>query len=97
MKTLFDKLKIQLPILLYNRHHYYSKRYLYYYKCFLEHLQALDLDDYKYNLEDLSVYGHELLILLNSIYDQDYSKEELHLFDELKIDWSTEDCNLIHF
>ncbi|KAG2185757.1 hypothetical protein INT43_002192 [Umbelopsis isabellina] len=65
MKILFEKLRIQLPVILYLRQQYWFERYLYYYKCFLDHLQALDINDYKYDLEELNDFGdkvHDLLI-----------------------------------
>lgn len=96
IRNLFDILKSRLPVALYYHYAQTAHVWLYYYKCFLEHLQALDLDAYKYNLEQLSVFELELRKELNGIrrIATDHRRGcvgynvDLDAIAELAIDWS---------
>ncbi|KAG2173157.1 hypothetical protein INT43_004530 [Umbelopsis isabellina] len=96
IRTLFDTLKSRLPVALHYNREWRGRISLCYYKCFLEHLQALDLDAYKYNLEELSNFELELRKELNNIRHMTIDHRRIALgwavnldaIADLNIDWS---------
>jgi hypothetical protein len=95
--NLFHKLKTRLPVALYHHNIVKAHCWLYYYKCFLEHLQALALNGYKYNMEELSDFEAQVRKELNLMRDtiivkcqraQGYPSVNLDAIAELNIDWS---------
>lgn len=64
---------------------------LYYYKRFLEHLQALAVNEFKYNVQQLSGFEVQIKKTLNDIPNRQRWREAVEfdaISEEFDIDWS---------
>ncbi|KAJ2956852.1 hypothetical protein NQZ79_g7350 [Umbelopsis isabellina] len=88
---LFDSLKERLPVCLFYQSSPDAHQWLYYYKRFSEHLQALELNEYKYDLQQLSVFQAQVKEALNAMRNSfifTYHGVNLDAISELGIEWS---------
>jgi len=96
MTDLFEKFQARLPAMLYYGTIGYCHTFLYYYKNFMDHLRALENNNYKYSVDELQTVEEQLRKHLNLMHLYSLKPTpgrigygvDLDGISELAIDWS---------
>ncbi|KAM3579667.1 hypothetical protein VKS41_007754 [Umbelopsis sp. WA50703] len=94
--SLFEIFKARLPAMLYYSPIISCHKFLFFYKNFIDHLRALDHNEYKYSVEELQIVEEQLRNHLNFVHPYALKTTrgrfgygiELDGISELAIDWS---------
>lgn len=96
MRGLFEKFRARLPAMLYYAHEWFCYDFLYFCKSFMDHLRALENNNYKYSVDELQALEEQLRIYLNLMHLYSLKATpgrighgvDLDGISELAIDWS---------